>query len=247
MVCGGDDGYIYYRSESTGDNFWTLCRAKPDGSEKKKLSGCGPENINVLNGWVYFLDYKDNFSIKKVRTDGTGETKLIEGYCSNLYVAESGLYFDKRDESNTPQTYRAGLDGSNLTKLVPDAAVAYYYKNKLYFSDVTKLGVYDIASGEGKILKQTYVHNVSVDDSGIYYWAVDEGEYRRMDLDGGNEEPIYKGGDYFNYCDGNLYFMGISENLKGLCHVINRYNIQNNETITLLEESNEFFNAQGIG
>ena len=39
--------------------------------------------------------------------------------------------------------------------------------------------------------------------------------------------------------------MGISENENGPCHVINRLNIVTNETVTLLEEANEFFNIHG--
>jgi len=46
---------------------------------------------------------------------------------------------------------------------------------------------------------------VTVDESGIYYWAVDEGEFRCMDHDVSNRSVILRGGDIFNYSDGNLY------------------------------------------
>ncbi|NLT95549.1 MAG: DUF5050 domain-containing protein [Clostridia bacterium] len=60
LVCGGKDGYIYYRSESDG---WKLYKAKPDGTEKTKLSNRVPGCINVLEGWVYLCDFTDDFSI----------------------------------------------------------------------------------------------------------------------------------------------------------------------------------------
>lgn len=242
LVSSGNDGNIYYRSESDG---WKLYKAKPDGSEKAKISDRIPSCINVLDDWVYFLDYQDNFTIYKVRTDGTEETKLIDGYyCNNLYVADSGIYFDMRDEKNASHVYCADLDGRNIKLLFPNASLMYYYKGKIYLGSA-QLGVYDIETGDEKILSHTYAYNVSVDDSGIYYWAADEGEFRHINLDGTNENVILKGGDFFNYSKGNLYYMGVSENQNGLCHVINCLNIASNETIILLEEANEYFNEHG--
>lgn len=241
LVCSGKDGYIYYRSESDG---WKLYKAKPDGSEKTKLSNRVPQCINVLEGWVFFCDFTDDFSIYKVRTDGKEETKLVDGYYDNLYVAESGMYFDMRDENNSPQIYRADLDGKNMTRLLPDASLMYYYKDKIYLGP-RQLKVYDIKTGTEKGLIETYVHNVSVDDSGIYFWAADKGEFHRLDPDGDNDTIILRGGDYFNYSGGNLYYMGIGENKNGPCHTINCLNIATNKTEILLEEANEYFNAHG--
>ena len=242
LVCAGDDGYIYYRSESEG---WRLYRALPDGSNKTKVSDRYASCINVLDGWVYFLDYPEDFPIYKVRTDGTEEIKLVDGYCSNLYVAESGIYFDKRDENNVPYIYRADLDGSNLTMLFPEeASLMYYFKGRIYLG-AGQLGVLDIDTSEEKILADTYIYNVTVDGTGIYFWAVDNGEFHRMDLDGSNDSIIVRGGDFFNYAGGNLYYMGISENANGPCHVINRLNVETGENVTLYEELNEYFDAHG--
>lgn len=241
LVCSGKDGYIYYRSESDG---WKLYKAKPDGSEKTKLSNRVPQCINVLEGWVFFCDFTDDFSIYKVRTDGKEETKLVDGYYDNLYVAESGMYFDMRDSNNSIQIYHADLDGKNMTMIVPDASLMYYYKGKIYLGS-KQLRVYDIKAGTEKALINTYVHNVSVDDNGIYFWAVDKGEFHHMDLDGGNDRVIIRGGDYFNYCGGNLFYVGISENKNGPCHTVNCLNTATDKTVVLLEEANEYFNAHG--
>ena len=241
LLCGGEDGHIYYRSESDG---WKLYKAKPDGTEKTKLSDRIPNSINVLDGWVYFSDFSDDFSLYKIRTDGTGETKLVDGYCQNLFVAESGLYFDMRDSNNQSNIYRADLDGGNMTLLFPEATLMYYHRNKIYLG-ATQLGVYDIAAKTETMLADTTVHNVTVDDTGIYYWAVDKGEFRCMNLDGSNDRVILSGGNFFNYSDGNLYYMGFGENINGSCHVMNKLNIATDETALLIEELNEYFNAHG--
>jgi hypothetical protein len=241
LVCSGDDGYIYYRSERDG---WRLYRARPDGSDKAKVRDRIGHNINVLDGWVYFLDYHEGFPIYRIRTDGTEETKLVDGYCNNLYVADSGMYFDMRDESNFSHIYRADLDGSNMTLLFSGASLMYYYNGRIFLG-AGQLGVYEIETGMERILADTYIANVSVDDSGIFFWAYDEGEFRRMDLEGGNESVILRGGDFFNYTDGYLYYMGISENANGPCHVINRLDLGTGETVTLYEALNELFDIGG--
>lgn len=242
LVCGGDDGYVYYRSESDG---WKLYKAKPDGSLKTKVSNNVVEKINVLDGWIYYIDHLDNNSINKVRTDGREGTKLVEGYCSNLYVAESGIYFDKRDKNNVPQIFRADLNGGNLRLLLPDMSVAYYHMGKVYYKDVKELGVYDIAANSKKTLIKTYTHNVSVDESGVYYWDVDKNEFHYIDLADDTDSVILQGGDFFNYSNGNLYYMGMSSNENGPCHIINRLNLAKNETTQLIEEANEYFDSHG--
>jgi len=241
LFCGGDDGYIYYRSESDGRK---LYRAKPDGSEKMKVSDHMPDCINVLDGWVYFKAFSDAFAVYRVRTDGTGETRLADGGYGYLFVAESGMYFETRDESNTPHIYRADLDGNNVRLLFSEASLMYYYKGKIYIG-TAMLGVYDIETGEEKVLDETYIHDVTVDESGIYYWAADEGEFRRVDHDGSNRSVVLRGGDFFNYTNGYLYYYGISENANGLCYVINRLDIKTGETETLFEELNEYFDELG--
>jgi hypothetical protein len=120
----------------------------------------------------------------------------------------------------------------------------YYYCGKIYIG-AAMLGVFDIETGEERVLDDTYIHNVTVDESGIYYWAFEEGEFRRMDHDGSNRSVILHGGDFFNYTDGRLYYMGISENTNGHCYVINCLNLETGETETLYEALNEFFNEQG--
>ena len=66
-----------------------------------------------------------------------------------------------------------------------------------------------------------------------------------MTLDGSNDRVILSGGNFYNYSDGNLYYMGIGENKNGSCHVINKLNLATNETTLLIEELNEYFNAHG--
>ena len=124
---------------------WNLYKAA--GRDGKDEAGGGlPACINVLDGWVYYTNYSDGFSLYRVRTDGTGRERLVEGYCDNLYAADSGLYFDRRDENNGSHVYRCGLDGGDLQELLPGYRVSYYYNGSLCLR-CPALAAYDIESG----------------------------------------------------------------------------------------------------
>jgi hypothetical protein len=205
-LMGGDgQGWVYYRSEMAG---WHLYKARLDGTEKTKISDDYPSLINVLGGWVYYVNYQDQFSLYRVRTDGTDRQKLVDGYCGNLFVAESGMYFDLRDASNSPQVYKANLDGSGMELLVPDMSIAYYRDGVVYSHNTARLCSYDLETGTLRNLIEGYVHSVCVNQDCIYYWLADADTYCRADLDGGNVEVLARGGDYYSFSGHTLYFQG---------------------------------------
>lgn len=130
-LMAGDGEWIYYRDETD----WGLYKAKMDGSEKTLLlpvEEYSPSNLNVLDEWVYFSNYRDDFSLYRVRTDGTAPEKLVSGYCSTLFVAESGIYFDCRDESNRFRAFRINLDGTDQELIAEDFSPVSYYNGILY-------------------------------------------------------------------------------------------------------------------
>ena len=240
LMAGGGEGWVYYRSEA--DN-WNLYKARLDGSEKMRLAEDCPACINVLDGWVYYCNYFDGLSLYRVRTDGTGRERLVEGYCDNLYAAASGLYFDRRDETNRSHVYRCDLDGGNLQELLPGYRVSYYYNGTVYVSDTAALLSYDIESGELETVVEGYTHNVTVDDAGISYWAADENVYYRLSP-GAEPEALLTGGDYFNYTEGSLYYFGYGgEGRERICCY--RLDTETGETETLLELSDEYFDEAG--
>ena len=240
LMAGDGEGWVYYRSEA--DN-WNLYQARLDGTEKTRLAEDCPACINVLDGWVYYTNYSDGFSLYRVRTDGTGRERLVEGYCDNLYAADSGLYFDLRDENNGSHVYRCDLDGGNLRELLPGYRVSCYYGGKVYVSDTLALSAYDLESGEVETVAEGYTHNVTVDDTGIYYWAADEYVYYRL-APGGEPEALLTGGDYFNYTEGSLYYFGYGgEDRDYFCCY--RLDAETGETETLLELSGEYFDDAG--
>ena len=243
LMCMGDDGRIYYRSESDG---WKLYSALPSGEDKRLVSEDTACCINVLDGAVYYLSRSDGFALKRVNADGSGGETLAEGYCGDLYAAESGLYFDMRDENNSPNVFRTGLDGSGTELLVSGMAVGAYHGGVIFCRNTRRLAAYHLDSGETEILLEKYTHNVSADESGLYYWLPDESRFCRMDLETREEETLVRGGDFFNYTDGHVYYQSYGgDNYNYFC--IYAYDVATGETETLCSFSDEYFGFDGRG
>ena len=242
LMCMGDDGRVYYRSESDG---WHLYSALPSGEDKRLVSKDIPECINVLDGVVYYLSWSDGFALKRVNTDGSGEDTLVEGYCCNLHAAESGLYFDMRDENNSADVFRANHDGSDMQLLVKGMSVGAYFDGVIFCQNTRSLCAYHIDSGETEVLLENFTHNVSADETGIYYWLPDESRFCRMDIETHEEETLIRGGDFFNYTDGRVYYQSYGgDNYNYFC--IFAYDVPTGVTETLCSFSDEYFGFNGI-
>lgn len=239
LMAGDGNGWVYYRSEA--DN-WKLYKAKLDGTEKTMICADCPSWINVLDGWVYYSNYRDNFSIYRIRTDGTERHKLIDGYCCNLYVADSGIYFDMRDQNNSAQVYHMELDGSTPELLVVDMSVAAYYNGVIYCNSTSKLCTYDIQTHTLSDIYNKYTYNVSVDATGIYFWAPDEGLFYHMNYKSSQVNVLVKGGDFFNFTKGKLYYWGYGVNN---CECIKCLNVKSGTTSVVLSLSDQYFDASG--
>ena len=205
-LMGGDGrGNVYYRSEA--DN-WHLYKAALDGSHKVKLSDDVPCEINVLGGWVYYANYRDGFSLYRIRTNGTGRQLLKAGYCNGVYVASDAVFYDVRDAQNVPAVHRMNLDGTGDTQLIPDAWLMYWYDDCLYYlGDRLYLWKYDLATGTKTQLSSVYSEYVTVDATGVYYFAPDEGKLYRTSQDGTGTTVILSGGDYYNVEGGAVCYM----------------------------------------
>lgn len=239
LMAGDLDGKVYYRSES---DHWALYKANKDGTEKIKLSDDRISNINVLGEWIYYTNFDDNFSLYKIRTDGSDRQRLLEGYCSGLYVTGDMMYFDRRDDTNMSHVYSMKTDGSGLEKIVPEASMAYYHDEAVYYisKDGLNLWQLDLETDESKELTDKYSAYVVVDDTGIYYWSVNEGTYNHMDLDGSVDSVVLRGGDYYNTSADKVYYIKSGDNYD-----VFELNLNTETEIRLSTFSSEVFDEHG--
>ncbi len=168
---------------------------------------------------------------------------FVDGYCSNLYVAESGLYFDMRDEHNSAQIYHANLDGSEMKLIIPDMKLCYYYDGIVYCSNTQKLCTYDLETGTLSAICEEYTYNVSVNDSGIYFWDVNNDCFCRID-GVRSTEVIVSGGDFYNLTGTKLYhtgYGGVSSKSPCICCV----DVETKERERVLSLSDQYFDIDG--
>ncbi len=210
-LMAGDGEWIYYRNEAD----WGLYKAKTDGSEKTLLlptEDYSPSNLNVLDEWVYFSNYRDGFSIYRVQTDGTAPEKLANGYCSTVFVADSGIYFDWRDDNNVSRTFRMNLDGSEQELLAEGFCPVTYYDEILYLYDfrLKTLSSYNVKTKETAVLNESINQAAyfSSDENGIYYWD-NMNAFCYLNPKTGAVSVLRGGpiGDYYNYMNGKAYFV----------------------------------------
>lgn len=222
--------WIYYSGED--DN--NLFKIKTDGSEKRKLtnlqfdavdSGCSFETI--VDGKLYYLygggpSYGSDISVFDEQTSSSRiiahitPDKVTRRISPN--VVGDYLYYQQSDG-----IYRCGLDGSNVTCLVPGLVCHEFLMAKGY--------IYFVTAPENAYPQ--YIGRVKLDGSGleelvpansggfmklnvyrdkIYYISgINMGNLCMMDLDGSNQKTFPYVLDWYNIINGKIYMNSTSQ------------------------------------
>ncbi|MCL2884138.1 MAG: DUF5050 domain-containing protein [Oscillospiraceae bacterium] len=119
--------WIYYCN--TVDH-GALYKMNIDGSDKQKLNDICSEYINVMDGWIYYVDTSfSGTGVYKIKTDGTQNAKLTDKgtVMSYLLVLDNALYFIGNNN-----LYKMKNDGTGLVTLTADVQKFFYEDNGLY-------------------------------------------------------------------------------------------------------------------
>ena len=95
-------------------------------------------------------------------------------------------------------------------------------------------------TNEHKKLSDKYSAYVIVDETGIYYWSVNEGTFNHMELDGSDESVVITGGDYYNKLGNHIYYVKASGNYD-----LYEFDIETGTEVRLSSFSSEFFDENG--
>lgn len=158
------DDNIYFKANS-GSDVLNLVKYNLNGSNKSIITSGNIGQLIKGGDYIYFINYSDNNSIYKVKTDGTGLTKVVEGpinftnvYANpidghtNMGVIDNYLYFINTKDNN--KLYKT--DGTNNFVIVDSAVNSIYIKGDyIYYDykDYSKVGVY-LLDKDGKEIKQ---------------------------------------------------------------------------------------------
>ena len=185
-----DSENIYYINEA-----YSIFKESKATGEKTRLGDAVGYNLNVMDGWVYFLDYTQQ-AIGRIKTDGS-QTELVyenlEQEIEYVTVVGNELYFiatEFRDDLTPEMQMQMALGGSTA-----DA-----YIKRLYCLKIGK--------EEPEIVSDTYMIQFQLYKGKIYYLDREETAVFSMNSDGSDVKRLVSGPVYsFTISDDIIYYL----------------------------------------
>jgi hypothetical protein len=175
-----------------------------------QLTNTTASYINVYEDWIYFVNYREDDKVYRMKTDGSNIQELSSLESVRILLQHDGyLYFTPYSEYN--KLYRMKLDGSDLV-MINDQWVPFFmiYDDKLYMSQHGEYGIYQSAldgSGKSKLTDYYGDYFNIVNDHIFYSNSVENYQFYRMNLDGSeNQLWLDQRVNYMCVNDDYLYF-----------------------------------------
>ena len=149
--------YSYIRSSKTyketkGANYYYIYRTYKNGSTKKQIVNNAAEEpyINVVGNYMYYVGVYDSgksYGIYRVKTDGTGKTKLISNYGYNSVIVKDNYLYYVKESINSSNDEVASLCRYNLS--TKKTVSTLYTTTTRYIDDMSLSGdyIYIVATG----------------------------------------------------------------------------------------------------
>jgi len=156
--------------------------------------------------WAYFALPSDDYSIYKIRTDGTGIKKIADARGDSINVVGDWLYY--RNLSDERKPYRIRTDGTNKEgPLFNGAGDMVVTKDWIYYLNG---GIYKTQpdTGETVLLVDGQNASMSVYDGWVYYCTGgNNSEFCRISIDGGEPQKLLNGWMiHYDMSDGWIYY-----------------------------------------
>jgi len=150
-----DNDYIYYINRvgdvygAAPDYLYKIRKNDPprkdicDLSYNTQLIPNRVWNLNLVDDWIYYSNWKDAFhhSINKVKKDGTEDTCIANEAVGNMFVEGNWIYYVKRTNSHSidlNNIYKISLDGSCRISLNSSATEDMTVSNGwIYYTNIS--------------------------------------------------------------------------------------------------------------
>jgi len=172
------------------------------------------ECINAVDGWLYYINAKDDDKIYKMDVDGGSRQSLSDlDNVSTLIYYDGQLYFNR--DWNSWEIYKMNLDGSNLVMLQQDWIETFIIDNDwIYFSDQGE-GIFrfDLNGGNKAKLTDSYSDQINICGGYLFYKnSNDENKFYKLNLtDFSTEKVLDYAISYFSAYEDYLYFHDVSD------------------------------------
>lgn len=168
--------------------------------------------INLVDGYLYYVNGSDNNRIYRIKTDGSDRRLLVSDACGMLHAAGDRLFYQSRTEGGG--LYSAALDGSGKKRITPDLAPSFtVYEGYVYYRNDSEGGALYRSSIDGfeqTALTTSAAACVTVYEGYVYYISSgDDGRVYRMSTQGGSASAVTTtGAAEFVLSGGTLFFRG---------------------------------------
>ncbi|HEX2927919.1 MAG TPA: DUF5050 domain-containing protein [Ruminiclostridium sp.] len=170
------DGWIYWAKRdyrdidsSTVTYTGSIYKRNSNGGDWIKVCNAYPNTITVLNDWIY-IDGSALDPSARVKTDGTGYTKLGNQKSNIVKIADGWIYYENCDDSY--KLYRMKTDGTSNKKVsdkkLQDPKIV---NDWIYYENYPEFNIYKMkldGTGNTKICGDS-ASNVQILGDWIYY------------------------------------------------------------------------------
>ena len=217
-----DSNNIYYIVE--GD--YHLYKTDLYGNNKAKLSDdlCG--YLNLIDNWLYYINYSDGEKIYKMKSDGTEVTRVNDYPSARLVTDDKFIYYcriseeiasegaDDAEFNPSGELYKISIKDGEETKVTEDiVSFANISNGWIYYCNVSDGNrLYKIKTdGTGKTkLSDDVSYYINVIDEKIYYVNASENySIYKAKIDGKDKERLSNFGRsmYINIGEKWIYFL----------------------------------------
>ena len=186
--------------------------ADPQAVEEDKTAS--PKFVD----WIYYVNYSEDGQIYKIRTDGSGRTRVNNDNSRYLNVVGDWIYYS--NESDNYKIYKIRIDGSERTRVNNDSSWFLnvvgdwvYYRN---FSDGNKLYKIHTDGSKRTRVNDDSSWSINVVDDWIYYCSLFDGSnIYKIRTDGSERTRVNDDDSWFlNVVDDWIYYINDSDNYK---------------------------------
>jgi len=195
-----DDENIYYSILNR------LYKFNIESNETTELiNGVFAQSLNVLDGWVYYLNFIDS-GIYKISVNGTDNQKINEVKATRLYVQDDVLYAKGVFEQFNNNLYIMDIDGDNV-RLLSDMPMTFFYVHDefIYYQEFAphdrnqRIGRMRLDGSEQEVIVETFgsPNWFAIHDDNLLY--VIAGNLYEVNLTDRSEQKILEMGYHLEY------------------------------------------------
>lgn len=166
-----NEGYIYY----TNLRDEKIYRVNLEGHNREKIADYKLDSFIVKDNWIYgvVLDLKNGVKLYKVRTDGTGLSKISDNATfSNIFAHEDWIFYINAKDNRA--LYKVKMDGSENVKVTDSMGIETirYSDDSIYFIDKCRDNyLYEIDTNSSNIspVSNDRMRYITIIDDWIFY------------------------------------------------------------------------------